>query len=499
LSAVRFVLYFVERVSNDAPSNASRPVGPNPSAGGPSGMTLGKRLAFLAGQLGVMLLARFFFTWILKFADQTRGLVPHLDGVSRWLGESARTSSTSGGSSAGEVLFVASAVGGLFLAARVVDGLIDPLVGGWSDGWVARGRERRSLLLYTFFLAPIGLGLAFSPAFDQSSALRWTLLVGGFVVFFVGYTAYAIPLWSLVDDYGGDDARERSILSNLLGGGILLSVALVSVAVPIVLGKLGYARSAIAVGAIGAVLMVLAYFSRPRRMPAAAQAAHAHEGLSLRAMLETLRDRRYLAVVVMFSGSQMALTVVSVAAPFVCERLLGGTDADVAKLMGPFLGSAIPCFAFVPAFSRRFGWERAMLYASLALSLVYVGVAFLGRGIVGTPMTTAMILFFLGGPAVAVLLGLESEAIANSARASGSGRVSLYFGMFNLCVKALNGVATFLTSLLVSFAHDRPELAATSVRAMGVMAAALLFSGVGLYFVIRPKQNGGAPAKEPAS
>jgi Na+/melibiose symporter-like transporter len=428
-------------------------------------MTIGKRLLFFAGQAGVMLLARFFFQWILKYVDQKDA-----------------------GSSA---LFVAASVGAVFLVARVLDGVLDPIVGSLSDRWVARGRERRKLLVYSFALAPVGLALAFAPSFDHSPVVRWALLGAGFVVFFFGYTAYAIPYWSLVDDYGTSD-RERSILSNLLGAGILLSVAIVSVATPKLIGAFGYGRAAWILAIPAALLMVLPYFAKPSGLdPSSKNGAATHEGIGLGAMLGALRHRRFLAVLLLFSGSQMALTIISAAAPFVCERLLRGSDADVSKLMTPFLGSAIPCFALVPTFARRLGWERAMLVASVGLALVYLGVAFLGSDVAGTPMRTAMILFGCGGPMVAVLLGLESEAIANCAREAEGSKTSLYFGMFNLGVKALNGVATFLTSLLVTLSTDRPDLATTATRAMGVLAAALLFLGVGLYLALRERRQDG--------
>lgn len=425
-------------------------------------MTISKRLLFFAGQVGVMILARFFFQWILKYVDQK--------------------------DAAGSALFVAATVGAVFLVARVVDGVLDPIVGSLSDQWVARGRERRKLLVYSFVLAPLGLVLAFAPNGDQGHALRWALLVAGFVVFFFGYTAYAIPYWSLVDDYGGEDDRERSILSNLLGAGILLSVAVVSVATPGLIGAFGYGKSALFLAGPAALLMVLPFFAQPKK-GAATKAGTTHEAMGLKAMLGALKHRRFLAVLLLFSGSQMALTIISAAAPFVCERLLGGTDADVSKLMTPFLGTAIPCFALVPTFARRLGWERAMMVASVGLALVYLGVAFLGTAIVGTPMTTAMVLFGFGGPMVAVLLGLEGEAIANCARETEGTKTSLYFGMFNLGVKGLNGVATFLTSLLVTLSTDRPDLAVIATRAMGVLAAALLFAGCGLYFGLRKKPH----------
>jgi hypothetical protein len=69
--------------------------------------------------------------------------------------------------------------------------------------------------------------------------------------------------------------------------------------------------------------------------------------------------------------------------------------------------------------------------------------------------------------------------------------------MFNLGVKGLNGVATFLTSLLVTLSTDRPEMAVTATRAMGVVAATLLFAGVGLYFGLR--RGGSSPRPDDAA
>lgn len=439
-------------------------------------MTFAQKLCFLAGQTGVMAMMRFFVQWIVKFTEgKTPGATEEIEGP---------------------VLFVAATAGAAITVARVFDGLIDPLIGSWSDRWVARGRERRSLLLWSFFIAPIGLALLFAPTLAQPVAMRWAFMLSGLLVFFVGYGLYGIPLWSLVDDYSGDDARQRSTLSNLLGAGILLGVV-VGTLVPLLIKKLGYGTSAIVVGGACGALMILPYFSKPRSRGGAEEkpraALDAHAGVSLGRMLGTLRDRRFLAVLLMFAGSQMALTVVSAAAPFVCSALLHGDEGDVAKLMGPFLGGAIPCFAAVPWFARRFGWERGMLYASIALSVVYCGIAALGQGVIGSPMTTAMILFALGGPPVAVLLGLEGEAVAKCARATDPKSVSLYFGMFNLCVKALNGVAIGLVGVVVTFAHDHPADAAAATRVMGVIAGVVLFLGVGLYFAVRPN-----PVAEPA-
>jgi VIT1/CCC1 family predicted Fe2+/Mn2+ transporter len=63
---------------------------------------------------------------------------------------------------------------------------------------------------------------------------------------------------------------------------------------------------------------------------------------------------------------------------------------------------------------------------------------------------------------------------------------SLYFGVFNFMVKGLNGLATFLTGLLVSLANNT-SLGTMAIRTMGVVAGALLVAGVVGYVAARPR------------
>jgi len=55
-------------------------------------------------------------------------------------------------------------------------------------------------------------------------------------VFFIGYTLYAIPYWSLVDDYSrradGTSSSQRATLSNVLCAGVLVATGVGFVASP---------------------------------------------------------------------------------------------------------------------------------------------------------------------------------------------------------------------------------------------------------------------------
>ncbi len=420
---------------------------------------------YTCGQLGVMMLTRYFFQWIIRFSD----------------GSAAATSP----GASDVALFSAAAVGAVFFAFRIFDAVIDPVIGLFADGWSKRGRDRRSLLWLSFPLAPLGLALVFTPALEMAPALRWGLLGAGMLFFFFGYSLYIIPYWSLIDDYAAGDARVRTRISNAQGVGLLLATGVGFVLSPIAVARWGFRGGAVAFALLGALLMVLPYFAgRPAR--AASSSEESSPGFA--ALAEAFRDRKFRAVVVLFAGAQMSFTVMTAAAPYIAERLLGGTLKDVALLLGPFLLAALPSFVFVPRIAARLGWEKFTLLATVGLGVAYSGAGLLGQGIVGSPLTTAMIVFACAGPAAAVILGLEAEAITRSAAETGHGRIGIYFGLFNFVVQALNGFAVYLMGILAEEARTSVAV----VRFMPFLAGALCLLGVVLYLVLR-RANAAAP------
>lgn len=423
-------------------------------------MNLARYVLFLGGQLGMMGLARFFFQWVLLFGEEGGGAAER-----------------------DTRLFAAASIGLLFFAFRIFDGVTDPVAGLLSDSWVRRGRERRTLLWISFALPSLGLCCVFAPTLDMHVAMRWGLLAVGMFVFFVGYTLYAIPYWSLIDDYSAGDSETRSKLSNVLGAGVLLATALGFVISPILVERIGFLWAAVAFAVPAALLMAMPYFAQPTGIGRVAIGSTDSPGLA--AFKTAFSHRRFRAVIVLFAGGQMSFTVMTAAAPYVATTLLGGSVGDVALLLGPFLAAAVPSFLLVPRVAARVGWEKTTLVATVLLGFVYAGVGLLGARVVGSPLTTAMILFGAGGPMAAVLLGLEGEAIAASAREGGGDLTSIYFGVYNFIVKALNGLALYVTGVLADRVSTEGPPA---VRMMGFVAGGLLVAGVLLYTVLRPKR-----------
>jgi len=425
-------------------------------------------LLFFCGQLGVMALARFFFMWILKYAVEP---IP---------GEVAADGTPA-------TLFAAATVGWVFLVFRIFDGVTDPVAGILSDHWVGKGRQRRTLLWFSFFIPSIGLAMVFWPDGAMSSTLRWVLLAAGMLFFFVGYTFYCIPYWSLLEDYTAGDEGARRVMSNLLGAALMMATLLGFVVSGYLIEVYGYREAALWFSGPALVLMALPWFAQPPRQgPAKEPVASSEASVGLAAFKEAFKHRRFVRVLVIFAGSQMSFSVMSSAGPFIVDMLLHEKPGALAVVMGPFLVSALVCFAGVPWLARRLGWERAIAYASVALAVVYAGTAGLGYPLIGSATLTAGILFGLGGPMAAVLLGLEGEAITACAAEKGGDLTAIYFGVFNLVIKAMNGVAVVLTGILAAYAAEGSTMA---VRAMGLLAGACLLVGVVAYYLLKPSPS----------
>ena len=431
-------------------------------------MGLRRHLLFMCGQLGIMLQARFFFQWLVDFCSQGEVVTEALP---------TRT------------LFSAGLVGVVLLGFRVFDGVTDPVAGSLSDRWVRKGKERRVLLWYTAPLPALGLTLCFAPSFAQGEMVRWAFLLGGMLTFFVGYTLYAIPYWSLIGDYAQEDEAQRGTLSNLLGVGLLLATAVGFLLTPMMIEAWGYLYAAETIALVSIPLMIAPYFAMPDGIEAVQSISQSNLSRTwqdeLKDLISALQYRRFASTICLFAGSQMSFTVMTAAAPFIAVDLLSGNKGDVALILGPLLGVALPSTLIVPWLSRRFGWEKCITGACFMLGIVYMGTVGLGGSLVGSPLLTASLLFALGGPMVAVLLGLEGAAITSCA-ADSEGGVGMFFGAYNLMVKGCNGVAIALTSILAERARAGDLF---SVKLMGMSAGAMLLTGVVGYLVLRPPRE----------
>ena len=123
----------------------------------------------------------------------------------------------------GRTLIPASIVGTVWLIGRLVDAAADPLVSAWSDRAGGAGGRRLPFLLATGLpLAAVCLLLFVDAVYLGPLPLRIAVLALLLGLFYILFTAYAVPFNSLIADLGRD-GPDRVRLStsaaafNLLG------------------------------------------------------------------------------------------------------------------------------------------------------------------------------------------------------------------------------------------------------------------------------------------
>ncbi|MCB0335643.1 MAG: MFS transporter [Bdellovibrionales bacterium] len=408
-------------------------------------------ILFCFGQFGIMLLTRYLFQWLYAFGALKE--------------ESSEA-----------VLLASATLAAFFLGFRVFDAVTDPMA-GWLTAEVVRRRgSKLGLTKWVAWLAPLGLVFCFLPSFDFPPLMRWVSVLSGLTLFFVGYTLYAIPFWSLLDDLAEGNEEVKIRFSNALGIGLLLATALGFVAVPPLVHSIGYLYSALMIASVSLICMLL-----PQQMRLDPLEDRSPEvPLRIGDLFKIRSDIRFLALLCLLAGTQMAFTIITAAAPFFAIHLLQGDEADVAYLLGPLLLVALAFLKFVPQIAFQFGSLHSIKFGVLYLALVCGLIGWIGFPRSPSVFYTASF-FCCAGPALALLLGLEGDLVS-SAATHGSLPLSIYFGFFNFWIKFCNGIAFAGTGMLLG-EFIRTE-AHTYLYATIYLAAGIPLIGLGLYYLL---------------
>jgi len=335
-----------------------------------------------------------------------------------------------------------AALGAVLLAARLVDAVLDPIIGRWCDRLAARSRQRLlGVAAAAAVVLALGLwGLLFPPAAVRGGAV--VLLGWAGVVMAITYTAYSVvavahQAWGA--RLGGNETQRSRVVA--WREGLSLLGVLMAAVLPGTLG-LGATVSAFA------VLLALGWWAWSRSIePLAGAAATAAAGAS------PLRQPAFLRLLAVFvlNGTASAVPATLVLF-FVQDRLQAPASVEPAFLAVYFLFAAlsIPLWVRVVA---RLGLARTWL-AGMALAIVvFVWAATLGAG----DTVAFLIVCALSGIAVGTDLTLPSAMLAGLIGRLGERgqREGAYFGWWSFAAKMNLALAAGLAlPLLAWFGYE---------------------------------------------
>lgn len=294
----------------------------------------------------------------------------------------------------------ALAAGGVFLVARVIDAVTDPIMGMIAERTQTRwGRMRPYLLFGAVPLAVITVLTFTVPDFEEPGKVIWAYVT--YILFGILYTVVTIPYATLTASLT-DDSAERTRLSTFRIGCAFTGGFLVSVGTMPFVGLFGseaqgFQMLMIVFGIVTTALLLVTFYATAKVVQPAQQAKPSVRD-SLRAIY---LNPPLLVVIGIFCCGMLSFTVRQATTIYFFIYNVG-QPALIAWFFGITLACMLVGIWSVPWLADRFGKAGAIRLGAYLTIAACIGFYF-------TPFTDINMIFLwgclvaLGGTPVAVL------------------------------------------------------------------------------------------------
>ena len=364
-----------------------------------------------------------------------------------------------------------AAVGGILLAARLWDVVIDPAIGILSDRWTSRIGRRRPWLIagtplaliavYQLFLPAPGVGNGYLLVWTMALYLAWTILL-------LPYYAWAAEL--------SPDYHERARITGFRESFVILGT-LAAAGLPALHG--GRATGADALSLLAQLMMVALPIaialtvivvpdSPPPRLPSPAAAGAPGRW---RAIAENRPFRRLIAAYLLNGlGNGLTATLFTLFASHVVR-----VPEQTGALLFVYFLAGILSVPFWLWLSRRLGKHRAW-----ALSLVWSCIWFAGAPLLGAGDLAwyALISVMTGiglGADLTLPSAMQADIVDVDTLGSGARRAGLYFALWTMATKLALAIAVGIAFPLLELAGFDP---ARDNAGAALTTLALLYAAV---------------------
>lgn len=376
---------------------------------------------------------------------------------------------------------------GLFLAARIWDGVNDPLMGYLAERNKSKWGTYRPFLLWGAFPLALSMFLLFYvPDFLEESKNTYVLL--SYLFFGMAFTAFNIPYGTLTAVMT-QDYHERGKLTGfrmtfaMLGGIIGATLILPSV------NLFGGGKTAFAwTGGIFALLILLSSigsFLSVKEQHKIQPNKEKNFGKNFKILLQ---NRPFWLLSLCFAACFAAYAIFASSMAFYCQYILG--DVQLASyvilvIMG-ITAAGVPLWTY---FSPKLGKRKIFLIGAFCYILAFLGIYFLDT--IGKGMIYPLLAIYGIGNAAAVYTSwailpdtIEYGEWKNKQRVEG-----LSYGIYGFCFKAGLGIGSALALALLDSSgyipnqEQSPEVQNMLVKLVSIIPLALIgLAAISLWF-----------------
>jgi GPH family glycoside/pentoside/hexuronide:cation symporter len=398
-------------------------------------------------------------------------------------------------------------VGSLIMMSLMVDAVVDPLIGHWSDRTRTRWGRRHpfmyaaaipaGIFYYLLWNAPSGLSMTMMAAFSVSMliAARVTL------------SLYSIPSDALTPELTPSYDGRTTLISyrwffGTLGGGaivVLLNEVLLRPGAKGgggILNQQGYGAFGLLASVVIVIAILVCAIGTHDRIPSLPTASSRRVDFAdtLRDLRITLTNRSLVALLLggvlggVGGGVSLGLSI------YMYTHLWGLDPAQIGLVvpMG-YLGSIIAVF-IAPALARRFGKKTAMIGLFSASVLTAGGPIFLRAIGLMVPNNSPWLLPILVVDAMVgatfavvgyILVGsMMSDVVEDVAVKTGVRSEGLLFATNGLLSKFTGGIGAFLAGLILTIVHFPPHALRGTVSPELMHHLSLIYLPVTVFFSV---------------
>ncbi len=357
-------------------------------------------------------------------------------------------------------------VGFLLLAVRLLDAVSDPLLGALADRIPARRGGRKAMIGGALLPLAAGFWLLFNPPASGEGLAVW--LAGSLVLTYLGLSAASIGHFALGSALSRDYA-ERTRITAARGVAALAGV-LPAAAVPELLVSSRGAAAGLALFAAAYLPLLLAaalitLVAGPAAAPVAARA------VTLRALLQPLRNPRFRRLALVFLVNGVAAAVPATLLLFFAADVLQRPDLTPLFLVLYFVAGA----AGMPLWVRlaaRAGKARAWLLAMAMAVAAFVWAYFLGAGDAAAFAAVCVLSGLAFGADLALPASMLADVIDDDEGRDGRPD-GAYFGLWHLLEKLALALAAGIALPLLQWLDYVPGTAAGQGSALSWVYALL--------------------------
>jgi GPH family glycoside/pentoside/hexuronide:cation symporter len=344
----------------------------------------------------------------------------------------------------GEILKLSLQImGPIFIFARIVDAIQDPVIGLISDRFTRRGRRGR--LAFVALMIPVlaaGFYMLFDPpdAWFGSQTRMAVWLIGALLLVHLGYSGVSISYHShgaeLTDDY---NERTKVTVGREVFG--LLGMTLAVVLPTWLTFRLGDSDGYMALGL--SFLPIVVLFSMPTLVWAGPSVhppvIHAERNAFI-AFFAPLKNRLFRRLLLVFVVNGAALGVAVTVMLFYVEHVLRGgkLQAGIILLVYFIAGAAsVPVWLMV---SKRTSKAAAWFIGMIMTAIVMACAIFIGPGDFYWFLAISVVTGFGIGADYGLPPSILADVINSTEGGDSKGKTGTYFGLWALATKLATAI-----------------------------------------------------------